>query len=254
VDVLSKLAQNIHFRTRLSFVSKLGTLLGLIPGHLDETRGDNYNKTGLRQAISKTNKGMRMGVMKNDAELVRSLQNGNRQALGFLYERHKQQVYQTALAITGDVEAAADLLQEVFLRLFRYARTVDSTRPIQPWLYRVTVNLCYTWLRGRKHWLRPLDDIAHWLTGNEDNPASQEKVADEDWQTLQKALSALPVAQRSVVVLYYLNGLSIEEIANSLDVPLGTIKSRLHYGRQALKKHMLAGQGEKITGLGYEFT
>jgi RNA polymerase sigma-70 factor, ECF subfamily len=195
-----------------------------------------------------------MGVMKNDAELVRSLQNGNRQALGCLYDRHKQQVYQTALTITGDREAAADLLQDVFLRLYRYARSVDPTRPIEPWLYRVTANLCYTWLRGRRRWLRPLEDIANWLTGDEDSPAGQEKMVDEEWQQLQKALSALPVAQRMVVVLYYLNDLSIEEIASTLDTPVGTIKSRLHYGREALKKQMKAAQGESLAGLGYEFT
>jgi RNA polymerase sigma-70 factor, ECF subfamily len=192
--------------------------------------------------------------MKNDAELVRNLQNGNRQALGCLYDRHKQQVYQTALTITGDTEAAADLLQDVFLRLYRYARTVDPNRPIEPWLYRVTANLCYTWLRGRQRWLKPLDDIANWLTGDEDNPAGQEKMIDEEWQQLQKALSGLPVAQRMVVVLYYLNDLSIEEIASTLHTPVGTIKSRLHYGREALKKQMMAAQGEPVTGLGYEFT
>ena len=195
-----------------------------------------------------------MSVVKSDAELVRSLQNGNRQALGYLYDRHKRQVYQTALTITGDVDVAADLLQDVFLRLYRYARTVDSTRPIEPWLYRVTTNLCYTWLKGRRRWMRPLDNISDWLMGNEDNSASQEKMLDEEWQQLQKALSALPVAQRVVVVLYYLNDLSVEEIANTLQTPVGTIKSRLHYGREALKKQVLAMQGEGIAGLGYEFT
>jgi len=192
--------------------------------------------------------------MKSDAELIRSLQKGNRQALGYLYDRHKRQVYQTALSITGDAEAAADLLQDVFLRLYRYARTIDSTRPIEPWLYRVTANLCYTWLRGRRRWLRPLDDITNWFTGDDDNPSGQEKVLDEEWLQVQKALLALPVAQRTVVVLYYLNDLSVEEIASTLEVPVGTIKSRLHYGREALKKHMMATQSESISGLGYEFT
>jgi RNA polymerase sigma-70 factor (ECF subfamily) len=197
---------------------------------------------------------MLAGDMKSDAELVRSLQNGNRQALGYLYDRHNRRVYQTALTITGDEEAAADLLQEVFLRLYRYARTIDTTRPIEPWLYRVTANLCYTWLSGKWRWLRPLDDIASWLAGDDDNPSGQEKALDEEWQQVQKALLALPVAQRTVVVLYYLNDLPVEEIASTLDVPVGTIKSRLHYGREALKKHMMASQNETLAGLGYEFT
>jgi RNA polymerase sigma-70 factor, ECF subfamily len=208
----------------------------------------------MREKFFPKNQGMLMGIMKNDAELVRSLQNGNRQALGILYDRHKEQVFQTALSITGDREAAADLLQDVFLRLYRYARSVDPNRPIEPWLYRVTTNLCYTWLRRRMRWLKPLDDIANWLAGDEDDLAGQDKMIDEEWQQLQKALLALPVAQRMVVVLYYLNDLSVEEIASTLQTPVGTIKSRLHYGREALKKQMMAAQGEPVAGVGYEFT
>lgn len=192
--------------------------------------------------------------MKTDAELIHSLQLGNLQALGDLYDRHKRQVYQTGLTITGDAEAAADLLQDVFLRLYRYAETIDTARPLEPWLYRVTANLCYTWLKSRRRWLRPLEEAANWLAGEEDNPAQPERFLDEDWQQLQKALQGLPVSQRMVVVLYYLNDQTVEEIASILDVPVGTVKSRLHYGREALKKQMMAEQGESIAGLGYDFT
>ena len=193
-------------------------------------------------------------MMKTDAELIHSLQLGNLQALGDLYDRYKRQVYQTALTITGDAEAAADLLQDVFLRLYRYAETIDTARPLEPWLYRVTANLCYTWLKSKWRWLRPLEEAANWLAGEDDNPARPDRFLDEDWQQLQKALQGLPVSQRMVVVLYYLNDQTVEEIASILDVPVGTVKSRLHYGREALKKQMMAEQGESIAGLGYDFT
>jgi RNA polymerase sigma-70 factor, ECF subfamily len=198
---------------------------------------------------------MPLGDLKSDAELIKSLQKGNQQALGSLYDRYKQKVYQTALAITGDPDAAADILQDVFLRLFRYSNTVDPSRPLDPWLYRVAANLCYTWMKSRQRWFHPLEDIVDWLSRSEDGSPIQVIGIDDDWLQVQKSLSTLPVAQRMVVVLYYLNDLSIEEISAALNVPIGTVKSRLHYGREALKKRLLLEtQGEVFSNLGCEFT
>jgi DNA-directed RNA polymerase specialized sigma24 family protein len=67
-----------------------------------------------------------------EQELILKLQNGDLDALGELYDRHRQTVYRTALAITGDLDAANDLLQDVFLRLFRFADHIDSQRPLEP--------------------------------------------------------------------------------------------------------------------------
>ncbi len=198
---------------------------------------------------------MPLGDLKSDAELIRSLQCGNRHALGSLYDRYKQKVYQTAFAITGDPDVASDILQDVFLRLFRYSKTIDPNRPLDPWLYRVAANQCYSWLKSRRRWFHPLEDIADWLNSSEDTPLSELMGIDEDWLHVQKGLSALPVAQRLVVVMYYLNDLSIDEISAALNVPAGTVKSRLHYGREALKKSLLReGQGEAFSSLGCEFT
>lgn len=197
---------------------------------------------------------MPLGDTKSDAELVKSLQCGNRQALGILYDRHKQKVFQTAFAITGDPDLAADLLQDVFLRLFRYSKTVDPQRPIDPWLYRVTANLCYTWMKRQRRWLHPLEDISDRITGGENSPLSQAMLVDEERLQVQKAVSALPAHQRMVVVMYYLNDLSIEEISATLDVPAGTVKSRLHYGREALRKQMLDSKNGPFSSLGCEFT
>ena len=100
-----------------------------------------------------------------DAGLILQLQTGDLEALGMLYDRHKQLVFRTAPGITGDADAAADLLQDVFLRLYRFIRRFDPQRPIEPWLYRMTANLAYTWVR-RHRWLRPLEDVVEWLAGD----------------------------------------------------------------------------------------
>jgi RNA polymerase sigma-70 factor (ECF subfamily) len=189
-----------------------------------------------------------------DSDLILSLQNGNLEALGFLYDRHRALVFRTALAITGDSEAAADLLQEVFLRLHRFASHIDCGRPLEPWLYRMTTNLSYTWVKRHNHLLRPLEDVADWITGNRrDTPAVRMEI-NESWRQIQQALLSLPLSHRGVVVLYYIDDLQIQEIAEILDIPVGTVKSRLHYSRQALRKSLDLLQNKAFPEMNYEFT
>ena len=187
----------------------------------------------------------------SDRELVLHLQDGSLEALGALYDRHRRLVYRTALAITSDTDSAADLLQDVFLRLHRFARNIDPSRPLEPWLYRMTTNLAYDWVKRRKRWPRPLDDLADWLVSTGKNPPYEAVERNDEWRQVQKAIAALPLTQRIVVALYYLNDLSLQEIANILDVPVGTVKSRLFYGRLALKKN-LGLDKEMVPDFNYE--
>jgi RNA polymerase sigma-70 factor (ECF subfamily) len=190
-----------------------------------------------------------------DQQLILDLQRGSLDARGGLYDRYRIMVYRTALAITGDREAASDLLQDVFLRLHRFADRIDGQRPIEPWLYRMTANLSYTWVKRNHRWISPLEDLADWLAGNGKNSPYEMVEKHDEWHQVQQAVSALPLPQRVVVVLYYLNDLSLQEISEILDVPVGTVKSRLHYGREALKKNLgLRGlaDSEHLPDLKYE--
>jgi RNA polymerase sigma-70 factor (ECF subfamily) len=179
---------------------------------------------------------------------------GSLEALGMLYDRHQLMVYRTALAITGDPDAAADLLQDVFLRLHRFAGRIDLDRPLEPWLYRMTANCSYTWVKRHTRWTKSLEDIAEWLMGGWKNPPLQQVELNDSWRQIQLALSALPISQRVVVVLYYLNDLSLQEIADALEIPVGTVKSRLHYGRQALKENLGLVAEDGKPEMRYEFT
>jgi len=193
-----------------------------------------------------------------DRELIEQLQKGNLEALGEIYYRYHQMVYRTAFAITGDQETASDLSQDVFLRLYRFAGKIDPKRSLEPWLYRITANLSYTWMK--RNYIKPriISAMAEWFQGGrgKQNPhdLTEQK---EQWEQVELAISALPLAQRMVVVMYYLNDLSIQEIADSLEIPLGTVKSRLHYGRGALKKNLGLHQmheEKKLTNLKFEGT
>jgi RNA polymerase sigma-70 factor (ECF subfamily) len=188
-----------------------------------------------------------------DLDLIQQLRQGDLKALGGLYDRHRHLVYRTALAITGDTEAAADLLHDTFLRLYRFGHRIDPSRPIEPWLYRMTANMSYTWVKRRGRWQQALRDMADRLSRDHPTSPSQQLEKNEAWLEIRRALQAISPEKRVVVVLYYLNDLSIGEIAEILDLPLGTVKSRLHYGRQALRQQ-LGLEGQVVPRIGYEAT
>ena len=190
----------------------------------------------------------------SDQEIVVRIQHGSLEALGFIYDRHRVLVYRTAMGICNDPETAADLLQDVFLRLFRFADRIDVARPLEPWLYRMTANLAYTWVKRHQRWMRPLEDIGEWLAGSKKLSPQNAAESLEEAQRVQQAIACLPLRQRVVVVLYYLNDLSLLEIAEILEIPEGTVKSRLHYGREALRKQLLLTSNERPIELVYEFT
>ena len=188
-----------------------------------------------------------------DLQLILQLKQGDLEALGGLYDRHRQLVYRTALAITGDTEASADLLHDTFLRLYRFGHRIDPTRPIEPWLYRMAANMAYTWVKRRGRWHHALREMADRLSREYPASPSQQVEKNEAWLEIRRALQAISPEKRVVVVLHYLNDLPISEIAEILDLPLGTVKSRLHYGRQALKLQ-LGLDGQVMPRVGYEAT
>jgi len=188
-----------------------------------------------------------------DRELVLLLQRGDLDALGALYDRHHQRVYRTALGIMNDRDAASDLLQDVFLRVYRFAKRIDPDRPLEPWLYRVTANLAYTHIKRRKRWYRYLLEIGDWFN-RELAPGPQRQLElDEQAARVRTAVASLPISQRTVVVLYYLNDLPIDEIAEILDIPEGTVKSRLFYARSTLRQRLTLLE-DRLAQVNYEFS
>jgi len=188
-----------------------------------------------------------------DSDLILELQAGSLEALGELYDQHQRMVFRTALVVTGDNEAANDLLQDVFLRLFRFAGNIDPARPIEPWLYRMTTNLSYDWVKRRSRLPRSLEDLIDWLAVPGKNLPDAAVEQNDEWERVQKAVTSLPLPQRVVIVMYYLNDLSLQEIADILQVPVGTVKSRLYYGRLALKRKLGLGQ-DSLPDWNYEST
>lgn len=193
-----------------------------------------------------------MTISHPDGRLIVRMQNGDVDALGELYEMYKSRIFRTALAITRDPGAAEDILQETFLRLFRCAGRIQTDVPVGPWLYRVAVNLSYSWVQKRWYRIGPLEAVLDRLTAPLNLLPEKLLERGEVQERVRQAIASLPLPHRVVVVLFYLEGLSLKEIAQVLEVPEGTVKSRLHYARESLRQTL--GEQRVLAGVAYEFT
>jgi RNA polymerase sigma-70 factor (ECF subfamily) len=174
----------------------------------------------------------------SDAQLVEQVRGNNLDALGMLFDRYYAQVYRTAVAITQDNAVAEDIAQDCFLKVHRYARQIDTSLPLAPWLYRVTVNLSYTWVSRQKKRRVSLESVVDSLISPAWHSPDHLAEYNEVQEQVRQAIRDLNFNQRVVVVLHYISGQSLEEIAEILDCPVGTVKSRLYYARENLRRSL----------------
>ena len=179
-----------------------------------------------------------------DWALVQQCAGGDEDACTRLVTDHQRMVYQLALHLLGDTQEALDLSQEVFLRVFRTLQQFRGQSTLKTWIYRIVVNQASNrqrwWRRRHRSQQVALDDLAAYQgaeLAESRNFAMPDRVLDEREIAgrVWKALDALPFDQRTVVVLREIDGLSYEEIAASLGVAVGTVKSRLARARGGLR-------------------
>ncbi|MFH1688533.1 MAG: RNA polymerase sigma factor [bacterium] len=182
--------------------------------------------------------------METDAALVMGIKTGNKRALAELVERHKQSAYRIALGLVGNRDDAFDISQEAFLRVHRSARTYDERQPFAPWFYTIIANLCRTWLKRRSRTENKMVDVSDvsYLLVDSTNPES-EIIRKETIGQLRRALMQLHFEDREIITLQHFRGMSYEEIADLLNIPKGTVMSRLYYARKKLAKLMRHGDG-----------
>ena len=163
----------------------------------------------------------------SDAALVRAAQRGSERAVEELFARHWPDAYRTALLIAHDRAAAEDIAQEAFLSALRALPRFDRRRPLRPWLHRIVVNRAIDWSRARK--LRHEVDA-----GALPEPAAPADPAPSGLGEIGAALARLSPEHRAVVVMRYLLEFTPGEIAELLELPRGTVNSRLRRGLDAL--------------------
>jgi len=190
------------------------------------------------------------GMMHEDEELVARIRAGDLEAFAALYEKYKLGIFRTALAITRDHDSAEEILQDTFVRAFRSIERVDASVPLAPWLHRIGVNLSYNLVRRGPRWSVSLEEVADVLPPSTSPGPEAAAEVNELATIVREAVHSLGIKRRVVIVLYYLQGFTISEIAYVLDLPVGTVKSRLHYATKALRAK-LRRDGRLREVLGY---
>ncbi len=181
-----------------------------------------------------------------EAALIERCTSGDEQACAALVSTHQRMVFTLALHLLGDRDEALDVSQEVFLRVFRTLSSFRGQSALRTWIYRIVINQA----RNRQRWWRrrhrgsqvSLDEHLQQFGDVEskgdvlpDRLLASKETAAKIWQALER----LPFDQRTALVLREVDGLRYEEIAFSLGVAVGTIKSRLTRARQALRSELL---------------
>lgn len=179
----------------------------------------------------------------DESALITAARRGDREAFNELVIHYQGLAYNVAYRVLGDADAAADATQDAFLSAYR-AMARFRGGSFRSWLMRIVTNACYDQLRVKKR--RPTTSI-----DEDEDPDRQEwnvdpgerpeafVVRQELGQAIQRGLDILPVEQRTAVVLSDIQGMSYEEIAETMNTSLGTVKSRLNRGRRKLRDYLV---------------
>ena len=189
----------------------------------------------------------------SDAVLVKDLKNGDSKAMEEIVRRYSNKVYNLAYHLTRDNSAAEEIMQDVFLTVIAKINTLTNDAFFSTWLYRVTTNASYGFLRKEKKFTEQtvseeevdqepaIDYVYDWSTLPDDILLSE-----ESRKILQHSIDSLPEAMRTVVIMKDVEGFSNEEIAQTMGLSVPAVKSRLHRGRLILRNE-LAGYFRKYT-------
>ncbi|MGE5462701.1 MAG: RNA polymerase sigma factor [Syntrophothermus sp.] len=175
----------------------------------------------------------------HEQSLVQRAQKGDQDAFARLVDEHQTYVYNLALRVLKDENEALDLTQETFVRAWTALPNFRGQSRFRTWLYRITTNLCYNRLPGLRRSLNDLgDDVLDEVPEAHFNPPAHAFDMDETRAYLHKAIDELDSHYKVLVTLRYQNELSYEEIAATLNLPLGTVKTGIYRAKEQLRKSL----------------
>lgn len=192
---------------------------------------------------------------RDDARLVERCLRGDQKAYADLLERYRRPVYAIVRRMVPNDEEARDIAQEAFIKAFRKLDTYDTTRSFANWLFRIASNLVIDRHRRRKLVTVPLvrtgrdgEEERTWDTES-GGPSPAEEFSDrERGARLGKIIDSLPPGYRAVIVLRHLESRSYDEIAEILELPLGTVKARIHRAHKLLREKLVRQRLDWVPG------
>ncbi|MBO9608028.1 MAG: RNA polymerase sigma factor SigW [Paenibacillaceae bacterium] len=188
-----------------------------------------------------------------ETRLAKLSRGGDRRAFAELVELYKDKLYHLAYRMLNQSHEAEDIVQETFLRVYTNLHRYDETQKFSTWIYRIATNLCIDRLRKRKPNYSldaemPEGEGADWyslLPSDQATPES-EVVLSEMQEHIRAAIDTLPEKYKSVVILRYLHDMSLQEIGDVLGMPVTTVKTRVHRGREFLRKKLEPEYGNQL--------
>jgi RNA polymerase sigma-70 factor, ECF subfamily len=192
-------------------------------------------------------------MTRTDEELVTRATAGDLESFNQLVLRWERPIYALAYRTLGREEDARDVVQEAFLRAFRGLRGFKGEAKFSSWLYRITLNLCRDWIRRERR--APLIQVPEGVDAvdlADDQAAPVDSVEDlvarrEMSLAVSRAMAELPEEQRTAIMLKEYHGLTFQEIADLLECPLSTVKTRLYQGLSVLRRRLERRQAEEAT-------
>jgi len=180
-------------------------------------------------------------VKREDAQLIRRCLKGDEKAYEKLLEKYRGPVFSICLRMVRNRDDAEDLAQDVFIKIFNILDRYNPSFPFSSWLYRITSNLCIDFLRKNKRTVFSLDkpvdgddgEMFRQLPSDEIGPHRKMELKEE-MLILEKAIERLPEHYRMIVLLRHQEHLSYDEISETLGIPLGTVKARIHRARKTI--------------------
>jgi len=183
------------------------------------------------------------GAGDGERRLVEAARRGDHRAFEALVVKYQDRIYRVVQRMVGGSEAVDDIAQEVFIRAYRSIGDFKGESSLYTWLYKIALNLCRNFYRTRGR--RPVheeigEDGSTTVLEAEGGSPEDEVLRREFWEQLRRGLDGLPEEQREAIVLCDLEGMSYEEMADVMGVPIGTVRSRIFRGRRALQERLAA--------------
>ncbi len=180
--------------------------------------------------------------LRGDRELVHAARAGDVLAFDGLFYRYRDGIYRLGISITKDPSAAEEIVIDTFARAHRAIERLEPDDSLRPWLYRVAVNLSYNRRPRKGVTFSSLDEGTEDIAADAESPSDAAERAERR-RVVLGCVDTLGPKHRIVVVLHYLNGLNLAEIAEIVECPVGTVKSRLHYALRKLRLQLSAHPG-----------
>ncbi len=184
-----------------------------------------------------------MMIQSEEASAIERSQMGDREAFSWIVKKYMKPAYYIALSYVSCEQDALDLSQDAFVNAYRHIKRFDTSRSFFPWFYSILKNLCMNHIaRSRRRKEESLDEIAEAMgqypVPVESADPERSAVSSDLRKRIGQALARLKLKDREIIILQHLQDMSYREIADLLDIPIGTVMSRLYSARQALRREL----------------